>query len=311
MRSVFLTHLAAATRGSRRRSSLPVRPTSTSRRAFLQETSPFRSADGSVLTVGSIFSRITDAPFATTGWLDLAATVAIASSVAAVLEVPPADFQELAADVVVISNYQADVSAGIVWQELAAAVATASDEESVVAVSQELVASIAVASDVAADVRVASALTLLTPLNGATFGGREVAGDTITLFAEIPAGAPTVTKVDFYSGSSIIGTANAAPWQVQWTTTTGSYGVKAIATFADSTTGASPVANITVAAPTSAPAPTPIPEVKFYSDLDGASALNAGLTQAAAGDQVAEFGVFDGTVVTSKAVQATTTKRCR
>lgn len=153
---------------------------------------------------------------------------------------------------------------------------------------------------------------LLTPLNGASFGGRDIDADTVTMFAEIPAGAPAVTKVDFLVGASIVGTANAFPWQFQWATTQGSYAVKAQVTYADDSVGTSSVANITVAAPTTAPLPTTIAAVKFWADFGHANTLNPGGTQAAIGDQVASYGRFaDGTVVTSQATQATTTKRCR
>jgi hypothetical protein len=151
---------------------------------------------------------------------------------------------------------------------------------------------------------------LLTPLNAATFGGRDVDADTVTMFAEIPAGAPAVTKVDFLVGAAIVGTANAFPWQYQWATTQGSYSVKAQVTYADGSVGTSAVAAITVAAPTSAPLPTTIAEVKFWADFGHANTLNPGGTQAALGDLVASYGRFkDGTIITTQMVQATNRSR--
>lgn len=90
---------------------------------------------------------------------------------------------------------------------------------------------------------------LITPESGDTFGGRDVDADVVPLIASIPNGAPSVTRVDFYQGTALLGTANAAPWLYLWTAAQGSYSVKARATYADASVGDSAAASITVAAP--------------------------------------------------------------
>jgi len=83
-------------------------------------------------------------------------------------------------------------------------------------------------------------VAISSPANGATF----IAPATINLAANATDTVGTVTKVDFYQGGSLIGTANAAPFTFTWTNVAvGNYALTAIATNdAGSTTTAAPVA---------------------------------------------------------------------
>jgi uncharacterized protein (TIGR03118 family) len=71
---------------------------------------------------------------------------------------------------------------------------------------------------------------------------------TVALSAT-PVSALTVSKVDFYAGTTLIGTASAAPFTVNWDTTTvanGTVGVRAVVTDINGNVGSSAIANVTV-----------------------------------------------------------------
>jgi hypothetical protein len=94
------------------------------------------------------------------------------------------------------------------------------------------------------------AVSLTSPTGGSSF----LSPATIALAATASDTDGTIAKVDFYSGTTLLGTDVTSPYTFSWTgVTTGSYGVKAIATDNRGTATTSATANITVgtnAAPT-------------------------------------------------------------
>jgi predicted phage tail protein len=59
-------------------------------------------------------------------------------------------------------------------------------------------------------------VTLTAPVQGASF----VAGSSITLTANASDTDGTISRVEFYQGSTLIGTATTAPYSVNWSATT-------------------------------------------------------------------------------------------
>jgi phosphatidylserine/phosphatidylglycerophosphate/cardiolipin synthase-like enzyme len=95
--------------------------------------------------------------------------------------------------------------------------------------------------------------TLTSPANGATF--TEPA--TVNLAASASDSDGTIAKVDFYSGSTLLGTATAAPYAFTWSNVVaGSYTLTAVATDNAGATTSSAAVSITVS---SAPPPPPPP----------------------------------------------------
>ena len=95
-------------------------------------------------------------------------------------------------------------------------------------------------------------IALTAPANGSTF----TAPATITVSANASVTNGTITKVDFYAGSTIVGTDTTAPYSVAWNNVAaGSYTLKAVATDSASVTTTSSTVSITVT--TSPPPPDP------------------------------------------------------
>jgi regulation of enolase protein 1 (concanavalin A-like superfamily) len=89
---------------------------------------------------------------------------------------------------------------------------------------------------------------LTSPSNGATF----TAPATITVSASASDSDGVVTKVDFYSGSTLIGTATGSPYTITWTNVAaGTYTLTAVATDNSSASRASSAVSITVNNPSS------------------------------------------------------------
>lgn len=73
----------------------------------------------------------------------------------------------------------------------------------------------------------APSVTLTSPVNGATFAS----APAITLSADASDGDGSIAKVDFYAGTTLIGTATSEPYQVTWTpSANGEYRLSAVAT---------------------------------------------------------------------------------
>jgi Bacterial Ig domain/PLD-like domain len=94
-------------------------------------------------------------------------------------------------------------------------------------------------------------VTLTSPAGGATF----TAGATIALAASASDSDGTVAKVDFYAGTTLLGTSTTAPYSLSWTSVpAGSYTLTAVATDNGGATTTSPAVAVSV---TSAPPPPP------------------------------------------------------
>ncbi len=96
---------------------------------------------------------------------------------------------------------------------------------------------------VAIKIDAAPAVAISSPANGATF----TAPATIALTASASDTVGTVAKVDFYQGSTLIGTASAAPFTFTWrNVAVGNYSLTAVATNDAGTTTPSAAIAITV-----------------------------------------------------------------
>ena len=85
--------------------------------------------------------------------------------------------------------------------------------------------------------------SLTSPANGATF----TAGANITLSANASDSDGTVSKVEFFNGSTSLGVATSTPYSLTWSNVpAGSYVLKAVATDNGGLTGASATVSITV-----------------------------------------------------------------
>jgi len=87
------------------------------------------------------------------------------------------------------------------------------------------------------------AVSLSSPTNGATYTAP--ASVTLTASASDPDG--TIAKVDFYAGTSLLGTATTSPYQISWgSVAVGNYSLSAVATDNLGAIGTSSAVNITV-----------------------------------------------------------------
>jgi hypothetical protein len=113
----------------------------------------------------------------------------------------------------------------------------------------------------------APTISLTTPVGGATF----TAPATIALAATAADSDGSVAKVDFYNGTTLLGTDATSPYTYSWTgVAAGTYGVKAIVTDNAGATTASTTATITVGSSGSA---NIAPNVSMTSPATGASFL--------------------------------------
>jgi len=129
----------------------------------------------------------------------------------------------------------------------------------------------------------APSVTLTAPASGASFS----AGANITLQATASDSDGTVSRVEFYRGSTLIGSDTTSPYAAVWSSAAaGSYSLSARAVDDDGATRTSTAVSITVAT-----APNQLPTVSITSPIAGQSfAAPASLTMAAAASD------SDGTV---------------
>src|SRR5262249_15480098 len=147
-------------------------------------------------------------------------------------------------------------------------------------------------------------VTVTTPIDGTQF----IAPAAITLTADADDSAGTIQQVNFFSGSTFVGSATAPPYSFDWTNVAaGTYEVTATATDdSGEATTSSPV-TVTVAAPNQAP------HVTLTAPATTSFAAPATITVAAnasdADDGVAQVEFFAGPksigVDTSAPYQAT------
>ena len=120
-------------------------------------------------------------------------------------------------------------------------------------------------------------VSLTSPAGGATF----TAPATISLGASASDSDGSITKVEFFSGTTLLGTDTAAPYQLTWSNVAaGSYSLTAVATDDQGATASSSAVSITV---DTAPAPPGLPSGWSRADV-GAVTI--------AGDSFATSGTF-------------------
>src|SRR3954468_12579683 len=96
-----------------------------------------------------------------------------------------------------------------------------------------------------ASTNVPPTVSLTGPANGATF----TAPANITVAANAADSDGTISKVDFFSGNTLIGTATAAPFSITWTNVAqGNYSLTAVATDSGNATATSSPVSISVGA---------------------------------------------------------------
>jgi Bacterial Ig domain len=111
----------------------------------------------------------------------------------------------------------------------------------------------------------APTVSLTSPANGASFA----AGTKITVSASAADSDGTVSRVQFYAGSTLIGTDTSSPYSVSWSPViAGSYTLKAVATDNAGATAASATRTVTVK--TSSSSSNQWPWVSFTSPTSGA-----------------------------------------
>ena len=119
-------------------------------------------------------------------------------------------------------------------------------------------------------------MALTSPATGASF----TAPASVTLTATASDSDGTVAKVAFYAGSTLLGTATAAPYTISWTNVpAGSYSLTAVATDNASATSTSSAVAITVNPAT--PPPSSLPA--GWSNADVGTTGAAGSAGAAGG----------------------------
>jgi hypothetical protein len=136
-------------------------------------------------------------------------------------------------------------------------------------------------------------VSLTSPSDGATFS----APANITLTAAASDADGTVDRVEFYSGTSLLGTSTAAPYSFAWTgVAAGSYSLKAVAYDNAGSQTSSPTASVTVGA-----ANTP-PTVSLTSPTNGATFtapanITLGATASDADGTVQKVEFYSGTTL--------------
>ncbi len=129
----------------------------------------------------------------------------------------------------------------------------------------------------------APTVSLTSPANGASFA----AGTKITLSAHAADSDGTVSRVQFYAGSTLIGTDTSSPYSVSWSPLiAGSYTLKAVATDNAGATAASATRTVTVTKSTTSSSSNQWPWVTFTAPSAGAifPALSTIVLKASAGD---------------------------
>ena len=107
------------------------------------------------------------------------------------------------------------------------------------------------------------AVTLTSPAGGASF----TAPATISLGAAASDSDGTIAKIDFYAGTTLLGTATTAPYALTWSGVgTGSYSLTAVATDNGGATATSAAVSVTVG-DTPPPPPAGLPAGWSHADI--------------------------------------------
>ncbi|HEU4694957.1 MAG TPA: Ig-like domain-containing protein, partial [Vicinamibacterales bacterium] len=142
-------------------------------------------------------------------------------------------------------------------------------------------------------------VSMTAPASGATF----TAPATITLSASASDTNGTIARVEFYSGTTRIGTDTSSPYSMSWpSVAAGSYTLKAVATDNAGAKTSSATRTITVRAPSSTPPPSTNqpPSVSLTSPAAGASfiapaTISLSATASDTGGSIARVEFYRGT----------------
>lgn len=145
-------------------------------------------------------------------------------------------------------------------------------------------------------------VTLTAPANGATF----TAGTSITVSANAADADGTVAQVQFFRGSTSLGTDTSSPYSVTWTSAAaGNYAIKAVATDNAGATTNSATASITVNTVTTPDTTAPSVPAGLAATSVTSSSVNLSWnasTDNAGGSGIAGYDVYrNGTLVGSPA----------
>jgi regulation of enolase protein 1 (concanavalin A-like superfamily) len=129
----------------------------------------------------------------------------------------------------------------------------------------------------------APAVAVTSPPDGASF----TAPATITLAASASDADGTVTKVEFYAGTSLLGTDTASPYELTWqNVAAGTYTVTAKATDDDGAVTTSAAVTIIVIASTALPAPWTSQDIGAVGIAGSATATSGTVTVKASGADI-------------------------
>lgn len=148
----------------------------------------------------------------------------------------------------------------------------------------------------------APSVSLTAPSGGATF----TAGSSITLTATASDSDGTISKVEFFRGSTSLGVDTSAPYSVTWNNVAaGSYSLTAVATDNANATKQSAAVNITVSGGSSGDTTAPSVPASLASTAQTASSITLGWnasTDNSGGSGVAGYDVYrNGSLVGSPA----------
>jgi photosystem II stability/assembly factor-like uncharacterized protein len=145
-------------------------------------------------------------------------------------------------------------------------------------------------------------VSIISPVSGATVAS----GSSVTIEANVTDADGFVTKVEFFAGASLLGSAPAFPFRFVWSPPPGAHSLTAVATDnAGAATASAPV-SITVTSPGGGPPPNQLPTVSIVSPSAGAT-FPAGATvdvlidASDADGSVAKVDLFEGTTLVGTA----------
>jgi len=123
-------------------------------------------------------------------------------------------------------------------------------------------------------------ITLTSPANNSTF----TAPTSISLAASVTANGNTITKVQFYNGSTLLGEDSSSPYSFTWNSVAaGTYNVRARVVYGSGQTVDSTSATVTVNASTALPAPWKTVDIGSVSAKGSATAASGVYTVRGAG----------------------------
>jgi len=152
---------------------------------------------------------------------------------------------------------------------------------------------------VGADTNLPPSVALTVPANGASFA----APATISLAASVTPNGHTITQVQFYNGSNLLGSAATAPYGFTWNSVpAGNYSLSAVVVYDSGSSVASIVANVSVTA-------NPPPTVALTAPANGANytapaTINLAASVTPNGHTIAQVQFYSGSTLLGSAAAA-------